>query len=230
MQDNRNHQSGNALFIVLIAVALLASLSFAVSRGGRGNVNALSAERARLVATDIIEYSNLIANAVAQTRLRGFTDEQISFENNVVSGLSNSACADAQCEIFNGGGIAYTLPPLEVMDTSPVPDNRWHFLADNEIQDVGTTCGAANCADLILVLDELKLTVCQQLNALLSVAELDDAPPTDADVGVVEFTGTYGYSETIGDSDPALAGKRSACFLKSTVPAEYVFYKVLISR
>jgi hypothetical protein len=47
---------------------------------------------------------------------------------------------------------------------------------------------------------------------------------------VVEFVGSYGYSETIGDSDPVLAGKRAACFLKSTVPAEYVFYKVLIAR
>jgi hypothetical protein len=226
----RNNQSGNVLFIVLIAVALLASLSFAVSRGGRGNVDALSGERARLLATDIIEYSNLIGNAVAQIRLRGFPDEQISFENNVLSGLVNGNCADAQCEIFSGGGISYILPPSEVMDSSASPDNRWHFLADNEIQDVGSTCGADTCADLLLVLDELKLSVCQQLNKLLGVTDLDVAPPTDADVGVVEFVGSYGYSETIGDSDAVLAGKRSACFLKSTVPAEYVFYKVLVAR
>lgn len=232
-QLNRARQSGNALFFILIAVAMLGALSFAVSQGGRSSGSGVSAEKARLAATDLIDYSNTVANAAAQLRLRGYSLSELSFENDIVSGYSNGNCAEDLCKIFApaGGGVSYLEPPKDIFADTPAPDYEWHFYGDNAIQGAGMTCANASCADIIMVLDELDLSVCQQLNDLLGVsANLSDAPPTDADVGNTKYTGSFSYSETIGDSDASLDGLRSVCIQKTTSPAEYVYYRVLISQ
>lgn len=114
----RSFESGNALFFILIAVVMLAALSFAVMQGSRGGAESLSAEKTRLVATEILEYADVVAKAVAQTRLRGFEDTQISFENSAVGGYANANCTDEQCKIFSpsGGGVNYIAPNAEGLD------------------------------------------------------------------------------------------------------------------
>ena len=76
-----NSQSGNVLFYILIAVALLAALSYTVAQSTRGNVSQLSAERARLYATEIIENGNVISSAVSQLRLRGVGLDELCFDH-----------------------------------------------------------------------------------------------------------------------------------------------------
>jgi hypothetical protein len=78
-------ERGNVMFYILIAVALLAALIFAVAQSGRGNIQQVSEEKARLFATEIIQYTGTMANGVAQLRLRGVRDTEISFDNPVVS-------------------------------------------------------------------------------------------------------------------------------------------------
>ncbi|MGH1399525.1 MAG: hypothetical protein ACRBCT_09960 [Alphaproteobacteria bacterium] len=227
-----NPQSGNALFVILIAISLLAALSYAVSSSNRGVQN-MSEERARLYATEIIEYSDIIANAVSQLRLRDCDADEISFENDVVGGYANgNAPSDETCHIFSlsGGGITWNAPNEAAMDANASPDNRWHFYGHNEIETVGTTTGAAASSDLLLVVDELDLTVCQQINKLSNVTtSVSTTPPTDTDITETLFTGTYGYTTTIGDEASTLETQPTACFLNTT-DTKYTFYRVLIAR
>lgn len=232
----RNNERGSAIFYILIAVALLAALSYAVSESTRGNVQQLTAERARIHAGEIIEYGNIMSNAVAQLRLRGVDDTDLCFDDPAwgASNYNHGGCADNANRLYHpdGAGLTWTTPPANAMGTSPAPDNLWHIYGNNEIDEVGTTCAAADCADLILVVDELNQQTCIQINNLLNIANPLDVPPTDTDLGETRFTGTFAANNVIGNEAGGanFQGRTAACFQKTAAPAEYVFYKVLIAR
>ncbi len=232
----RYRQSGNVLFYVLIAVALLAALSYAIAESSRGNVQRLSEEKARLVATEILEYATIMANAVGQLRLRGFDDTALCFDDPGwgADDYDHGGCADNAARIFHpeGGGLSWSQPPSDAMDVSATPDTLWHIYGDNEVEGIGTTCAASTCADLLLVVDELDETVCIQINDLLNVTNPSGVPPTDSAIGETRFTGAFGYTATIADEagGSVMAGKNAACFQKTSAPAEYTFYKVLASQ
>ncbi len=230
----RRSQSGNVLFYILIAVGLLAALSYAVSQGSRGGNSQISEERARLFAGEIIEHANTLAAAASQLRLRGVAAGSLCFDHAEwgLNDYDHAGCTDNFNRIFHptGAGIEWTNAPAEAMDTAATPDNLWHFYGDNEIELVGTTNGDATSSDLILMVDELSLTVCQKINELLGVTAANTAPPTDTAYGTTRYIGTFGYTATIGDEDATLEGQPAACFQKTAAPAKYAFYKVLIAR
>jgi hypothetical protein len=229
-------ERGNVIFYVLIAVALLAALSFAVARSTRGSINQVTEERSKMIANEIIQYANTFGNAVAQIRLRGISDSDMCFNDNGWGGADypNTSCSDEATKIFGlkGGAVTWKKAPTDAMDAAAAPDYLWGIYGTNEVQDIGTTCGADSCADLILVLDELSAVVCRKINAALKIAGEDDAPPTDTELNYTRFNGTYTYQKTIGDEAGGgiLAGKSAACFQKTAAPSKYTFYKVLIAR
>ncbi len=229
-------ERGNVIFYVLIAVVLLAALSFAVAQSGRGNVKEISDNQARLLATELIEYSNTAGAAVSQLRLRGVKDSELCFDDpGWAIDYDHAGCAaDDANKVFHisGAGVIWNEAVGEAMDSSATPDNLWHFYGDNEIQDVGTTCAAAGCADLLIVVDELSLAVCIKLNDLLGVNNPGAVPPTDLGLGETLYKGSFAYNNTIGDEAGGtdLKAKTAACFQKTGVPAEYIYYKVLIVR
>lgn len=241
----RSSQSGNVIFIILIAVALLAALAFAVSQGGRGSVAKLSEDQARLAATEIVEYGNIIASAVAQTRLRGYSDTQISFENGVVGGYTNANCGDEICQIFHpsGGGVSYMAPQAEWLDgvnTAAVRYGELYFHAAAHAVHMGTSDD-----DLILFIPYLNQQVCIAINTLLGIVPTTDAVPSETNgpsAVNIKFTGSYGPAvdrKVSGDGTTGettiLNGKAAGCTeasgTASTAAAgTYHYYKVLIAR
>lgn len=233
--NNRQNESGSAIFYVLIAVSLLGALIFAVSNSSRDSTKHLSEDKARLIATDLIEYSNTVANGVAQIRLRGVADTSLCFDDpQWPADYNHAGCTDDRNKIFHvsGAGVVWSKAKNEAMDSAATPDELWHFYGNNEIDQVGTTCGAANCADLIMVADELLPEICIELNNKLGVTNPSGAPPTDTAFNETLYKGAYGFNNVIGDEGGGvyLRGKTSACFQKTGAPAEYVFYKVLVAR
>lgn len=226
-------QSGSVLIYILIGVALLAALTYAVTQSSRSGSSAgMSSDRARLYATELIENANSIANAVAQLRLRGVDATALCFDDpGWTPNYDHSTCSDDTNKLYapDGGGLTWSLAPEEAMDSAATPDNLYHFYGNNEIEKVGSTTGDANGADLILLVDELSIEVCQKINELLGVTAANTTPPTDTDYGATRFIGAFSYSETIGDEDATLEGKTAACF-QNTTSGEYAFYKVLVAR
>jgi hypothetical protein len=231
--STNNSQAGNVLFYILIAVVLLAALSFAVMQSGRGSISAVTEEKARMLAAEIIEYANIMANATAQVRLRDVRDTELCFDSTHwgVDNYPNPSCSDPATKIFDlkGGGVTWTNAPAMAMDTTASPDNLWHIYGNNAVQEIGTTCNAAACADLILVVDELREDICIQINNLVKVENPSDVPPIDTQIGTTRFIGTYDYVATLGDETSVLRGKTGACFRNVTTD-EYTFYKVLVAR
>lgn len=230
-----NSQSGNVLFYILIAVSLLAALSFAVSQSGRGSAKQISDERARLLASEIIEYSNTIASAVSQLRLRGCKDTEISFENSIYTFYNYTnpnAPADQSCHVFspNGGAVHYTNAPKEIENIpGPTPDlqGRYVFLSGAEWVGNGTTCGTSACGELYMMVHYLSDKICLELNKLLGY----DTILLDTSSGGGAFNGTYNtisyvIADEAGGADAA--SRQKACFLRANGTHAYIH--VLIPR
>ena len=229
----RNGESGNVFVYIMLAVALLAGLSFAVSQGGRVTSTQLTQDTRNLIATEIISYSDTVAKAVTQLRLRGTQITELSFANEFLSsGSYGNYNTDPSNEIFNpsGGAVIYQRPPASATTTGT---EEWNFLSNNEIEQVGTTCGAASCSDIVMALFNVSVSVCTEINNLLSVPNPSNAPPQDSDIEEDDTfepgASPFGYDETVGDETDEMVGKDEACF-EETSDGEYVYYKVLLPR
>lgn len=248
MKDQHRHcERGSVIFYILIAVALLGALVFAVSQSNRGSTQQLSSEKARLYATEIIEYTNIIASAVGHLRLRGCADTQISFENDIVTGYTNAgAPADYSCHVFHesGGGVEWMNPDSDWLDTSESASLEYgvlYFNATSCIINVGTD-SSVMCNDsgddeeLILFIPWIQQEICIQINNLLSIDNPSGSPPKDKNnaLGYFKFQGAYAGGQEIGESGTTgeeLRGHRAGCFEGNTNPdGGYHFYKVLIAR
>lgn len=111
-----NPRSGNVLFLILIAVALFAALSYAVTSSNRGGTGNTKAEQAELQATALLNYVNEFRTASLRMRMTGNCKaEQFSFESapynetNIYTQYPNAnAPSDKRCHFFHpaGGGIS----------------------------------------------------------------------------------------------------------------------------
>lgn len=231
-QRHRQNEQGNVLFVILIAIALLASLTYAITQGSRSGTSGLTGERRELAAGEIITYGNALANTTGQLRLRGCSPEQISFDNNIsaIDYENGSAPGNNTCHIFHpdGGGMTYQ----NVNDLALESGGAGLFFdGSNAVQNIGTTCASASCADMAFYVRDLTADICKELNTQLSITNPSGEPPVDDDIGFTAFTGAYSYSETLGDNSgsDAIAGAKSAC-LENDNDGSYNFYRVLVSR
>ena len=118
-------QSGNVLFLVLIAVALFGALAYAFTQGSRTNVGWLEGEETKANATASAAYTQAVNMAVKRLKLRGCTDAQISYETPSGNNVNADAPADQRCHVFRlaGGGVQFQgadVAPADVCTTGPV--------------------------------------------------------------------------------------------------------------
>ena len=233
--ENRTSESGNVLFYILIAVALLAALSYAVSQSSRGGANQIGEERARILATEIIDYSNILSKAVTQLKLRGVDLDELCFDSPLWghTDYNYAGCNDDSNKIFhiNGAGVTLKQPEAESQENT-VGEKNWRFTGANEINEIGTTCAADSCADLIMRANFIKEEVCIQINNILGVGTKNANPPIDTDISGTEFTGNFSYGRTVADEagGAAASGQKAACMYQTGDNPKYFFYKVLIAR
>lgn len=241
--NTRLPESGNVLFYILIAVALIAALSFAVVQSGGGGTKSITDERARLIASEIIEYSNVISAAVSQLKLRGCEDTEISFENDVVTTYANpNAPADEFCNVFSisGGGVQWRNPEVDWLDATLTGNSNYA-----ELLFTGKTCiqgfGPNDCvlnsggqdAELLFIVPYLKLEVCNAINKLLDRSFT--TPPLDGANSwqtAPEFIGSYAGPLIIYNATDDFENKHALCMRGKGVstPQNYAFYRVLIGR
>ena len=240
------NDSGNVLIYILIAVALLAALSYAVARMGHSSgLTEFSNERDGLMASELIEYGTVMGNAIAQLRLRGYPDTEISFANDIDTDYTNPNCVESGCEIFNpaGGALHYLEPKAEWLDDSQSAQAHYgelYITGSSNVEDVGT-----GDDDLILFVPYIRKSLCEAINTKLGILPSSDDVPSETDGPFVtgdEFIGTYGSAAdqkisgdgTTGETE-ILHNQSAGCTEGSggaSIPpaGSYHFYQVLISR
>ncbi len=217
-------QTGSAFIIILIAIAMFAALSYAVSQGGSISQSTLTKEQAKLAAREITSYADTVAKAVHKLRLAGCTETQISFEiPNPPGGwaANGGAPADKSCTVFNinGGKVQYT--PIETQWLYNTTTTVWWPNGETAVTNIGTAS-----PELILWARNLKRDVCDEINNLQS---LTGAMTETVGTHTTNFAGTYALvANGIGDDvGTAYLGKSTGCILDATGGK---YYAVLIAR
>ncbi len=234
-----NREKGSVLIYIFIAIAVLAALTFAVSRGSREGSSTINRERSELLATQILDYTGMIRSTIQTMKIDGLDDGDLCFDSDRWgnNNYDHASCSDAKNQIFNssGGGAVFQDPAEDILDSSLSGQSQygqWHFTGANNVMEVGSDCTPnADCNELLLILPYIKRDVCLALNRKLQIANPDTIPVDDADFDMTnEYTGSYVDGETINSAD--LHGKRSGCFQAATTPVDgaYFFFAVLIAR
>lgn len=109
----RPKEQGNVLFLILIAVALFAALSYAVTSSTRGGGGSILKDKAREYASAIIQNTMAIRSAVNRIKLsNSCSDDMIDLLNNVYMRNNGSAInlanplapSDKRCNVFDIAG------------------------------------------------------------------------------------------------------------------------------
>lgn len=227
-------ENGNALWFILIAIVLLGALTILLTRSGSNVSQSGDVEQQRIKASELLRYAKGIETAIDQMKMRGVSENSISFENGTTAtDYTNAGCSTTDCKVFDsgGGGQSYKLP-------SGVNDgSEWIFTAAN---NVGTTAGPVGTTaartgnDLIMLLPNVDSALCIQINRDLGVGTAGTIPDDVGGTAVTAFTGTYPGSLNILDGDPAafeLNGKSAGCYTDTAPNPDVIyFYYVLIAR
>ncbi len=254
MTLNQSPQSGNALWFILLAIALLVALTITITRSSESTGENGSRDRNRIQASDILRQAKSIEQAIDQLRSRGVAENEISFENTYVSGYANIKCGDStlntdddRCRIYHpaGAGLTYKTPSSDWLDdqksASPLY-GEWYLYGTACIPDVGT--GGAGCdaslpsTDLILALPWIRRDLCIEINRLAGIENLSGPtrPPvidgTAYKASLDKFIGIFEADSKIDSTTASFTGHQSGCFEGDSANPNggYHFYYAVIQR
>ena len=235
----RAGESGNVLFLILIAVALFAALAYAITHTSRSGGDA-SREKTELLVSEIVQYAAQLEQGVrAISVLENCSEENLSFHlsSNAALAAYEHGTETDNCRVFHpqGGDVFFDTPPINVNDGS-----GYFFYGGACVPGLGL--GVGNCAsdgsdneELIMFLPNVTETVCQIINEKMNVTGRNVAPPQDqgnAYDTAVPFAGTFTEANAIADAGGVFEGKFGGCFEGGGTPAAgtYHFFQVLRTR
>ncbi len=233
-------QKGNVLFLILIAVALFAALSYAVTSSTRGGGN-VQKEDVALQAAQIIQFFGSVKAEVDRMRIsRNVPVENLDFGSKVYSRYqatptpwpNNPNCTNNDCRVYSSNGGSIPDRTFQNMDFSlawssahPYPGHP--VVSRGDVIGVGTTK-----QDLILSVVGLSEDVCRELNRKIGLP--DSILGSTENFQSLGAVGQY-YWELdqsavlqIGDQATGLQGQMSGCMKYDSF--NYVFYQVLVPR
>lgn len=243
MKNNthRKSESGNVLFLILIAVALFAALSYAVTQSTRSGSGSTERETVLLNSAGLTQYPTALRTAVVRMILSGSGADTILFDepDNV-----NFGGASAASQVFHptGGGAVYQTAPAEVMASGG--QGVWRFNGNFEVPEIGQDGAGGN--DIIAFLPGVSQSVCKRLNEELGVpaggspvadgipdydapnASIDEIQKSDDISLPTTAVDTIESTSNAGDFD----GQPSACFRDANYISGggYIFYSILLER
>lgn len=213
----RNGQRGIVIGPILFLIAIIGVLAAAIAAGTGGFSGSSSKSGAKVMASAILDYANVVQGGVDRVLANGCNDSQISFEVPFNYGHINSsnthnpnAPSDKSCHVFdaNGGGVLWKDPPTgantilnsSVFWTSSfVPYFAGGYAA---VPSLGTDDN-----ELVLYLPISSKALCDAINNLLGINSMPTVGLYGSTYTVGLFTGAYtAFSYT---SYPA--GVTSAC-------------------
>lgn len=231
-QNNRRSERGNVLFLILIAVALFAALSYAVTQSTRSGGGDASKETNLVNAASITQYPASIKTAITRMVIsNSISPDTLLFDT--PSSFSDLDDDDKKARgVFypTGGGATYVEAPANVMQNNTA--GQWHFNMQNQVINIGSSGAiSADTADVIAFLPNVKKALCDSIHTRLGIsltyttpAVVDTTFDMDEATTPAAPTGTIGGTQATPDD---LGGQPQGCFLNGS---EYVYYHVLAER
>ncbi len=241
-------ESGNVLFLILIAVVLFAALAYAVTQSSRFGGSDIKAEKADLVAAQIAQYGAQVSTAVMRVRVgHGCSETEINFENPIQAhpdywgGSTNTtAPADGRCNIFgsNGGGAVYWDARKQLPNDDPVY-SYLTFTTKVGVKNVGTDASELMMYFVMNSGDQAR-AICSAYNKRLGITGNTESGTTRAldwematGAGLVYSPSPTGPLQIGEDPDPsAFSGQTTGCLTgaSSHDTDDQIIYYVLSAR
>lgn len=211
IENNKGQERGNALFLILIAVALFAALSYAITQSGRGS-GTVDRETVVITAGQVVEQPAAVRTAVTRLIITGVSAASVTF--------TGAASASDVFDTATGGGGATDLPPPKAACNTASNCASWTYLPAAStttgffIMGVGTVA-----TDAIAYLSDVTTSVCKQIQKGLGLSTDIDAakqktaafdPTTGSGAGGVYAAA--GSATTIKSSDDTLDGQAFSCW------------------
>lgn len=181
-------QSGNVLFLILIAVALFSALSYVVSQSARSGSSNVDTEKAGLIATATLQQAISIRTAITRMIATGTSPENVRLH---VTGQTWNPCTtEANC-IFDPrqiGAINGVLIP------DPEVDIYGNGFGYAEIGDAVSINGIGTSAPELVLFRHMTLgpkgkAICEAINKGLGIAGIPEQV-----AGPATFNAVYGAS------------------------------------
>lgn len=240
---NRETERGNVLFLILIAVALFAALSYAVTQSTRSGSGDASGETNLINSAQLAQYPAGVRTSVVRMVIGGISVDQLVFD-----GPTNfSAISDHRYAVFHpqGGGAVFQRAPQELLDQGA--SGAWIFSSLYQVADVGSTdAGDTGANEIIAFLPGVSQNICRRLNREVGITSgnadgIPDALGASAPGNPVPAAAqamvdaTPGIPSTDGIIGGDMVGQPFGCYrvgaANATYPTRtYVYYHVLVER
>ncbi len=243
IENDKITERGNVLFLILIAVALFAALSYAVTQSSRSGGGTVDKETTLIRSSQLTQYPSSVRTSIIRMTLAGIDDTSLLFNSPTDFGAGKpiDTPAEEKRAVFhtNGGGASYTLAPAEIMANQTA--TRWIYNAELQIESIGLTdVGSGNGNDIVAYLVGINESMCEQLNdrygiIVTSINDPDgDGVPNVTGLNSTDLTNymddTYTFPTTDGNKISSdFVGQPFGCFEEGTSNT-YVYYHVLVER
>ncbi|MGN7437768.1 MAG: hypothetical protein ACTHOO_03915 [Alcanivorax sp.] len=229
----REKQSGNVLFLILIAVALFAALSYAVTSSTRSSGENASRETNLINSAQITQYPTSVNTAIIRMIMSGTVADEIRFNRpgDEFDDLDNNTIG-----VFHpqGGGATYVPAPADVM-VSGTP-GEWVFNGELEIPEIGLEGAGGN--DIIAFLVGIRQGICSRINEehgmgttvpVLNGDRSSQYTERMYDDGTTDYDMPTNDVPDIDDGAGAFDGQPFGCF-QNAGGGDYVYYHVVVER
>lgn len=191
MKIKLKNDAGNVLFMILIAVALFAALSYAVTKTTRGG-GSVEREEKTLKASRLVLMGAALQSTVTRMVLAGGGINSVDLH----TGDNVTVCTvGLDCAFSKDGGSAFVpVPMTELFTAAPV-------VKYYEIADGWTVSGMGSAgADIIMTMSPLTGVGCEEINRGLKLTVPPPEDSNDADTDIDAFPGSpFGcYDATTG--------------------------------
>lgn len=206
------HQSGNALFLILIAVILFAALAYAITKSQGGNAEQASKDKLSVEASKVSNILSAAATEFMRLRLKGCSIEEIDQ-------ASSNTPASANCAFYSKNGGAFAYP-----NSFPVYDTTLLIL---NMPGIGS-----DKKDVVFVYFGLKDTdkaVCDHFNEKQLITHTIDTNTSPMDSSMAAWQ-EASLDDNAASTIPAdFTGKSQGCMWDGGW-AGYGFYNVIEER
>lgn len=230
-KSSQQTESGNVLFLILIAVVLFAALAYAVTQSTRGAGGGAQGESALVEAAQVTQYPATIRVAVNRMVIAGAEITDLEFNPPSTFGSLSAPAVG----VFHpdGGGATYSTSKISSFDF----EAEWKYNLGAEIQNVGTSSpGSLAGNDLVAFLMGVPRDVCLKINQEHGIsADIPVAPNFNyISVALSNMDNAYALpaGETVigSSANAALApfdGMHFGCYALGTVN---IYFHVLYER
>jgi hypothetical protein len=246
IQIQRRSEKGNVLFLILIAVALFAALSYVVTQSTRSGTGGTENEKNILNSAQMTQYPTALRTSLIRMVLAGVAVENVKFDAPGDPGFTSQSVTQL---VFHpqGGAATYQEAPSQ-LSSSGNTALGWNFNAAVEIPGIGIDGSGGN--DIIAFLPGVSDGVCRQVNEELGIDTSNDVCGVGVNIPVVSAAGIEAAVDSMmdvnevtfpdGGSSVTLAAgtcttifdrQASGCFKDGEAsPTRNVFYSVLLER